>query len=84
MLKYLLLKPITSWTIIHLPDGKQSKSIGCRWIFNTKFNVNGTIDKHKARLNKLWFHKFSSTLIIHGFHHQFTADYSLFSEGSNS
>jgi len=37
-----------TWSIIPLPAGKYA--VGCRWIFKTKFNVDGTIERHKARL----------------------------------
>jgi hypothetical protein len=37
-----------TWSIIPLPAGKHA--VGCRWIFKTKFNVDGTIERHKARL----------------------------------
>ena len=37
-----------TWEIIDLPKGK--KSVGCRWIFTLKYNADGTLDRHKARL----------------------------------
>ena len=37
-----------TWTITDLPKGK--KAIGCKWIFKTKLNADGTINKYKARL----------------------------------
>ena len=37
-----------TWSIIHLPAGKHV--MGCLWIFKTKFNSDGTIEWHKARL----------------------------------
>jgi histone deacetylase 1/2 len=37
-----------TWNIITLPVGKQA--VGCHWIFKTKFNSNGIIKRHKARL----------------------------------
>ncbi|KAB2605310.1 hypothetical protein D8674_005027 [Pyrus ussuriensis x Pyrus communis] len=33
---------------INLPKGK--KAVGSRWIYKIKFNSNGTIERHKARL----------------------------------
>jgi len=37
-----------TWDLVKLPHGKQP--IGCRWLFKLKFKVDGSIDKHKARL----------------------------------
>ncbi|KAH9294697.1 hypothetical protein KI387_038285, partial [Taxus chinensis] len=37
-----------TWQLVDLPPGK--KPIGCRWIFKTKYKVDGTIEKYKARL----------------------------------
>ncbi|KAH9330596.1 hypothetical protein KI387_002704, partial [Taxus chinensis] len=37
-----------TWKLVDLPPGK--KPIGCRWIFKTKYKLDGTIDKYKARL----------------------------------
>ena len=37
-----------TWELTTLPQGK--KAIGCRWVFKTKLNPDGTIDRHKARL----------------------------------
>jgi Reverse transcriptase (RNA-dependent DNA polymerase) len=37
-----------TWTLVPLPKGK--KSIGCKWIYKTKYNSDGTIERHKARL----------------------------------
>ena len=37
-----------TWEIVDLPKGK--KSVGCRWIFTLKYNADGTLDRHKARL----------------------------------
>ncbi|KAH9292782.1 hypothetical protein KI387_042035, partial [Taxus chinensis] len=37
-----------TWELVDLPPGK--KSIGCKWIFKTKYKADGSIDKHKARL----------------------------------
>jgi hypothetical protein len=36
-----------TWSIMPLPVGKHA--IGCRQIFKTKFNSDGTIQRHKAR-----------------------------------
>jgi hypothetical protein len=37
-----------TWELTMLPSGE--KTIGVRWIFKTKFNENGEVDKYKARL----------------------------------
>lgn len=42
------LEANNTWTLHALPRGK--KTIGCRWIYKTKFNVNGSLDKHKVWL----------------------------------
>jgi len=36
-----------TWSIMPLPVGKHP--VGCRWIFKTKFNSNGTIERPKTR-----------------------------------
>jgi len=50
-----------TWFITTLPPSK--KAIGCKWIYRTKFNSDGTVDKHKARL------------VAQGFSQQFGVDY---------
>lgn len=37
-----------TWELTDLPKGQ--KAIGVKWIFKTKLNEKGEIDKHKARL----------------------------------
>jgi hypothetical protein len=37
-----------TWRLIELPEDK--KEIGVKWVFRTKFNPDGLIFKHKARL----------------------------------
>jgi hypothetical protein len=36
-----------TWSIMPLLEGKHA--VGCRWIFKTKFNSDGTIERYKAR-----------------------------------
>ena len=36
------------WELTKLPKNKVP--IGCKWLYKSKFNANGSIDKHKARL----------------------------------
>jgi len=35
-----------TWDIVLLPEGK--KFVGCKWIFTTKLNANGNIDRYRA------------------------------------
>ena len=37
-----------TWELVSKPQGNHA--IGVKWIFRTKFNTDGTINKHKARL----------------------------------
>lgn len=37
-----------TWELMDLPEGKDC--IGVKWVYKTKFNAEGEIDKHKARL----------------------------------
>ena len=37
-----------TWSIVALPPDK--KSIGCRWVYTNKFNSDGSLARHKARL----------------------------------
>ena len=50
-----------TWSITPLPHGKHA--VGSRWIFKTKFNSDGSIDRHKARL------------VAQGFTQKFSIDY---------
>ena len=37
-----------TWELVDLPEGKDA--IGVKWVYNTKRNSEGKIDRHKARL----------------------------------
>ena len=50
-----------TWTITKLPKGK--KAVGCKWIYKFKFNSDGSIERHKARL------------VARGFTQTFDVDY---------
>ena len=36
------------WDLVELPEG--SKRVGCKWVFKTKRDSNGNIERFKARL----------------------------------
>ncbi|KAG7585027.1 GAG-pre-integrase domain [Arabidopsis thaliana x Arabidopsis arenosa] len=44
-----------TWTVESLPPGK--KALGCKWVFRLKFNADGTLERHKARLVVLGNHQ---------------------------
>ncbi|XP_052732844.1 uncharacterized mitochondrial protein AtMg00820-like [Vigna angularis] len=37
-----------TWVITQLPPGKAT--IGCKWVYKTKFKADGSIERYKARL----------------------------------
>jgi hypothetical protein len=37
-----------TWDLVNLPEGK--KSIGVKWVYKTKLNADGEVEKYKARL----------------------------------
>ena len=37
-----------TWELVDLPNGRDV--IGLKWIYKTKYNDDGSIQKHKARL----------------------------------
>ena len=37
-----------TWELTKLPENKVS--IGCKWLYKTKFNADGSVDRYKARL----------------------------------
>ncbi|KAJ9541315.1 hypothetical protein OSB04_027821 [Centaurea solstitialis] len=42
------LRKNDTWSLVKLPNGKET--VGCRWLFNIKFNADGSINRYKARL----------------------------------
>ncbi|KAA0033375.1 protein TIC 100 [Cucumis melo var. makuwa] len=56
--KMKALKKNRTWEICALPKGH--KTVGCKWAFSLKYKVDGTLDRHKARVllsvavNKDW------------------------------
>lgn len=58
------IKSITknnTWSLIDLPDNH--RSIGVKWVYKTKMNEKGGVDKHKARL------------VVKGYRQRFGIDY---------
>lgn len=45
---YEALMSTDTWTLTELPPGR--KSIKCRWVYKTKYDANGNVDRHKVRL----------------------------------
>ncbi|KAG8488558.1 hypothetical protein CXB51_016286 [Gossypium anomalum] len=41
-----------TWDLVDRPDHK--KVIGVKWVFRAKYNADGSLNKHKARLVKQW------------------------------
>ena len=37
-----------TWSVVRLPKGK--KAVGSRWVYKTKYNSDGTVERHKAHL----------------------------------
>jgi hypothetical protein len=37
-----------TWDLVKLPAGK--KPVGCKWVYNVKYGVDGSIERYKARL----------------------------------
>ncbi|KAH9667839.1 reverse transcriptase Ty1/copia-type domain-containing protein [Citrus sinensis] len=46
--EYKLMQDNKVWELISLPSG--AKPIGCKWIFKTKRDSNGNVERYKARL----------------------------------
>lgn len=42
------LESNNTWQVTTLPPNKQA--IGCKWLFKTKYNPDGTVERYKSRL----------------------------------
>lgn len=55
------LKTNNTWEITNFPDDR--RAIGCKWVFKAKTNIDGTVQRYKARL------------VAQGFSQKFGTDY---------
>ncbi|RVW54053.1 Retrovirus-related Pol polyprotein from transposon RE1 [Vitis vinifera] len=53
--EYDALQRNNTWSLVPLPAGRQA--IGCKWVYKTKKNPDGTVQKYKARLVAKGFHQ---------------------------
>ena len=44
-----------TWTLAHLPPS--NKALGCKWVYKTKYNADGSIERYKAWLVVLGNHQ---------------------------
>jgi hypothetical protein len=44
----MMIEKNQTWMLVNRPAHK--KAIGVKWVYRTKFNADGSINKHKARL----------------------------------
>ncbi|OWZ00554.1 putative mitochondrial protein, partial [Phytophthora megakarya] len=46
--EYNALLSYNTWEIVPLPRGR--RALGCIWLFDVKYNADGTVDRFTARL----------------------------------
>ena len=44
-----------TWSLV--PMNPEYKLVGCKWVFRTKYNTDGSVSKYKARLVAKGFHQ---------------------------
>lgn len=54
-----------TWFVVPLPPHKNT--IGCKWVFKTKFKADGSLDKYKARLVAKGFTQHEGVDFLHTF-----------------
>ena len=52
--EYAALMKNNTWSLVNLPAGREP--IGCKWVLRIKYNLDGPINKYKARLAAKGFH----------------------------
>lgn len=57
-----------TWKITDLSRGKES--VGCKWVFTTKYKANGTVERYKARLIAKGYTQLYMKLITRNYLHQ--------------
>jgi hypothetical protein len=45
--EYCCLIENDTWELIALPKGR--KNISCKWVYKTKYALDGSVERHKAR-----------------------------------
>nr|KYP32604.1 Retrovirus-related Pol polyprotein from transposon TNT 1-94 [Cajanus cajan] len=53
--EYLALQKNDTWNLVDLPAG--CRTIGCKWVFKSKHNADGSFQRHKARLVAKGYHQ---------------------------
>ncbi|XP_026439638.1 uncharacterized protein LOC113338423 [Papaver somniferum] len=53
--EYTALKNAGTWSLVPLEDNQNI--IGCKWVFRIKYNLDGSIDRHKTRLVAKGYHQ---------------------------
>ena len=56
--KYVALQRNNTWSLVPLPASRQA--IGCKWVYKTKENPDGIVQKYKSRLVAKGFHQQAS------------------------
>lgn len=60
--EYLALVRNCTWSLVFLSPNR--KPIGCKWVFKSKENPDGTVHKHKARLLVKGFHQVAGLILL--------------------
>lgn len=53
--EFSALQKNNTWTLV--PPSPHMNIVGSKWMFHTKYKVDGTTDRHKARLVAKGFHQ---------------------------
>ena len=56
------LKKNNTWEIVELLRDK--RTVGCKWVFMVKYQIDGSIDRYKARRARLVAKRFTQTYKI--------------------